>query len=48
MVPEFKIIEIFCNLDDFMQEYNQVVTYAVISTTQTKKENEKSLCPIVK
>jgi len=26
MVPEFKIIEIFCNLDDFMQEYNQVVT----------------------
>lgn len=41
MISDSKIIEIFCNIDDFMQEYDQVVAQAGISTSQTKKRKRK-------
>ena len=41
MISDSKIIEIFCQLDDFMQEYDQVVAKAGISTSQTRKRKRK-------
>ena len=41
MISDSKIIEIFCQLVDFMQEYDQVVAKAGISTSQTRKRKRK-------
>lgn len=41
MISDSKIIEIFCHLDDFMQEYDQVIAQAGLSTSQTRKRKRK-------
>ena len=43
MISDTKIIEIFCNLDDFMKEFDAVLTKNSISDTSLpKKRNRKS------
>jgi hypothetical protein len=43
MISDTKIIEIFCNLDDFMKEFETVLTKNSISdSSQPKKRNRKS------
>ena len=43
MISDTKIIEIFCNLDDFMKEFDTVLTKNSISDTSLpKKRNRKS------
>jgi len=41
MISEDKIIEIFCKIDDFMKEYDQVIEKFSLSTpNKAKKETE--------
>ena len=43
MISDAKIIEIFCNLDDFSKEYDTVITKNSISDgTTTKRRRRKS------
>ena len=43
MISEDKIIEIFCKIDDFMKEYDQVIEKFSLSTpNKAKKRNRKS------
>ena len=43
MISDAKIIEIFCNLDDFMKEFDTVLTKNGISdASQSKRRNKKS------
>ena len=43
MISDTKIIEIFCNLDDFMKEFETVLTKNSISeTSEAKKRKRKS------
>jgi hypothetical protein len=43
MISDAKIIEIFCNLDDFMKEFDTVLTKNSISNaSQPKRRNRKS------
>ena len=43
MISDTKIIEIFCNLDDFMKEFETVLTKNSISdASQPKRRNRKS------
>lgn len=43
MISDAKIIEIFCNLDDFMKEFDTILTKNSISeTSQPKRRNRKS------
>jgi hypothetical protein len=44
MISDPKIIEIFCNIDDFMKEFDEVLTKNSISDTSLSKnvtENQK-------
>tara|TARA_B100000508_G_C11414862_1_gene255199 strand:+ start:105 stop:1010 length:906 start_codon:yes stop_codon:yes gene_type:complete len=41
MISDSKIIEIFCKIDDFMLEYDNVVAQAGISTTKTSKSRNR-------
>lgn len=42
MISDAKIIEIFCNLDDFIKEFDQVLTkHSIPNTSQIKKRNRK-------
>jgi len=41
MISDSKIIEIFCEIDDFMLEYDHVVSQSGISDTQTRKRRRK-------
>ena len=44
MICDTKIIEIFCNLDDFMKEFETVLTKNSISDTSgSKKRQRKSI-----
>lgn len=43
MISDAKIIEIFCNLDDFVKEFDQVVAkHSITDASQPKKRNRKS------
>ncbi len=42
MISNNKIIEIFCNLDDFMKEFDAILTkHSISDTSQPKKRNRK-------
>ena len=43
MISDTKIIEIFCNLDDFMKEFDAILTkHSISDTSLPKKRNRKS------
>ena len=43
MISEDKIIEIFCKIDDFMKEYDQIVEqYSLSTLNRVKKRKRKS------
>ena len=43
MISDVKIIEIFCNLDDFMKEFDAILTkHSISDASLPKKRNRKS------
>jgi len=41
MISDTKIIEIFCKIDDFMLEYDHIITQAGLTTNKTLKNRNR-------
>jgi hypothetical protein len=42
MISDDKIIEIFCKIDDFMKEYDQIIEEYSLSTSNNVKKRKKT------